>query len=220
MPRWANTVASTQLFWCTRRSTRRDLFNKEELSKATRALPQEGLEAVAAALAGAIDGAGDQRVDYWKNRVVPYLTDVFPNIHEWISPAIRESLGQVCIVAGGAFPAALKLLHAGLQTVKHPDYLVHRLHEAGLCEEFPEPALEFLHLTVEDGQPISAERTLRVPEGHSVGPARTRIRPPVPEAAKLPSKIQERLGLARYALDRVPTQGKGIRIRDCFRLYL
>ena len=128
----------------------RDIFNREELARATQALPQEGLEAVATALAGAIDGAGDQRADYWKYRVAPYLTNVFPNVHEKTSPAIAESLGQVCIAAGGAFPAAFRQLRAWLQPVEYPDYLVHCLHEAGLCERFPEQALEFLHLAVED----------------------------------------------------------------------
>ena len=132
----------------------RDVFDKEELARATWALPPEGLEMTADALAGAIDGAGDQRADYWTNRVGPYLANVFPNVHERISPAITESFGQVCIAAGDAFPAAIKQLHAWLQAVEYPDDLVHRLHEAGLCERFPEPALEFLHLIVEDGPPF------------------------------------------------------------------
>ena len=35
-----------------------DVFDNEELARATRGLPQEGLKAAVAALAGAIDGAG------------------------------------------------------------------------------------------------------------------------------------------------------------------
>ena len=128
----------------------RDMFKKEELAMATRALPPDGLEQAAAALARAIEGAGDQRAGYWKNRVMPYLRDVFPNIQERITPAITESLGQVCIAAGDAFPVALKQLRAWLQPVKHPDYLVHRLHEAGLCDRFPEQSLEFLDQIVRD----------------------------------------------------------------------
>ena len=128
----------------------RDLFDNEELTRATRALPQEGLEAAVATLAGALDGAGDQRADYWKNRVEPYLTSVFPNIHDRVSPEISEQFGQVCIAAGDAFPEALKHLRGWLQSVKFPEYLVHRLHEAGLCRRFPKQALEFLDLTIKD----------------------------------------------------------------------
>ena len=128
----------------------RDMFTKVELATATRALPPDGLKQTAAALARAIEGAGDQRSDYWKNRVMPYLRDVFPNTQERITPAITEHLAQVCIAAGDAFPAALKQLRAWVQPVKHPDYLVHRLHEAGLCDRFPERTLNFLDKVVRD----------------------------------------------------------------------
>ena len=128
-----------------------DVFDNEELARATRGLPQEGVKAAVAALAGAIDGAGDQRADYWKNRVEPYLTKIFPNIQDSVSPAISEKFGHVCISAGNAFPGALRQLREWLQSVKYPEHLVHRLHEAGLCGRFPKQALEFLDLTIEDG---------------------------------------------------------------------
>ena len=128
----------------------RDMFNKEELARATLTLPPDGLEQTAAALVRAIEGAGDQREDYWKNRVLPYLRGVFPSIQETITPAITGRLAQVCIAAGDAFPAALRQLRASLQSVKHPDHLVHRLHEAGLCDRFPEQTLDFLDQIVRD----------------------------------------------------------------------
>ena len=129
----------------------RDVFDNEELARATRGLPQEGLKAAVATLAGSIDGAGDQRADYWKNRAEPYLTKIFPNVQDSISPAISEQFGHVCIAAGSAFPGALRQLRGWLQYVKYPEYLVHKLHEAELCERFPEQALEFLDLTIEGG---------------------------------------------------------------------
>ena len=127
----------------------RDLFDNEELTRATQALPQEGLEAAVAALARALGGAGDQRADYWKNRVEPYLISVFPNTHDRGSPEISEQFGRVCIAAGDAFPKALEQLRGWLQSVKYPDYVVHCLHKAGLCRKFPKQALEFLDLTIE-----------------------------------------------------------------------
>ncbi|WIC27921.1 hypothetical protein QM048_06405, partial [Escherichia coli] len=53
----------------------------EEFRTAISALPQEGLEVAAQALYQALEGAGDQREEYWKNRVQPFWQQV------WQSPA-------------------------------------------------------------------------------------------------------------------------------------
>jgi hypothetical protein len=125
-----------------------DTFSISELAGATRALPPDGLHDAAQALVRALEGAGDQRVDYWTNRVAPYLHAIWPKTRDNISPAIAESLGHLCVAAQDAFPEALALLRAWLQPQAHPDYLVRRLHEAGLCGRFPEQALDFLSLVV------------------------------------------------------------------------
>lgn len=130
-----------------------DTFSITELASATRALPPEGLHNAAQALVRALEGAGDQRVDYWTNRVTPYLRTIWPKSRDNISPLIAESLGRLCVAAQDAFPEALALLHAWLQAPPHPDYLVHRLHEAGLCKRFPEHALNFLSLIIVGNQP-------------------------------------------------------------------
>jgi hypothetical protein len=127
-----------------------DTFTIAELAAATRSLPPDGLHDSAQALVRALEGAGDQRADYWTNRVVPYLHAIWPKTRNKFSPGIAESLGLLCVAAQDAFPAALALLRAWLQPPAHPDYLVHRLHEADLCGRFPEPALDFLSLVIGD----------------------------------------------------------------------
>lgn len=127
-----------------------DTFTVAELASATRALPADGLHEAAQALVRAMEGAGDQRVDYWTNRVTPYLHAIWPNTRDNVTPAISESLGRLCIAAQDVFPEALALLRPWLRPPAHPDYLVHRLHEAGLCDRFPEPALNFLSLVIGD----------------------------------------------------------------------
>lgn len=127
-----------------------DTFSTVELAAATRALPPDGLHDAAQALVRALEGAGDQRADYWINRVAPYLHAIWPKTRDKISPAIAESLGRLCVAAQDAFPDALALLRAWLQPLAHPDYLVHRLHEANLCGRFPEQALEFLSLVIRE----------------------------------------------------------------------
>lgn len=127
-----------------------DTFTTAELAAATRALPPDGLHDAAQALVRALEGAGDQRADYWTNRVTPYLHAIWPKTRDNISPAIAESLGRLCVAAQDAFPEALALLRAWLQPPAHPDYLVHRLHKVGLCGRFPEQALHFLNLVIGD----------------------------------------------------------------------
>ncbi|HGP0654933.1 TPA: anti-phage defense-associated sirtuin Dsr1 [Stenotrophomonas maltophilia] len=125
-----------------------ETFTTAELAAATRALPPDGLHDAAQALVRALEGAGEQRADYWTNRVAPYLHAIWPKTRDNVSPAIAESLGRLCIAAQDAFPEALALLRAWLQPPAHPDYLVHRLHESRLCGRFPEQALDFLSLVI------------------------------------------------------------------------
>lgn len=127
-----------------------DTFSIDELAGATRALPPDGLHHAAQSLVRALEGAGDQRADYWSNRVMPYLHAIWPKTRDNISPAIAESLGRLCVAAQDAFPEALHLLHFWLQPPAHPDYLVHQLHKAGLCGRFPNQALDFLSLVIGD----------------------------------------------------------------------
>lgn len=127
-----------------------DTFTTAELATATRSLPPDGLHDAAQALVRALEGAGEQRADYWTNRVAPYLHAIWPKTRDNVSPAIAESLGRLCVAAQDAFPEALALLRAWLQPPAHPDYLVLRLHEAALCGRFPEHALDFLSLVIGD----------------------------------------------------------------------
>lgn len=129
---------------------RRDTFTITELAGATRALPPDGLHEAAQALVRTLESAGDQRDDYWANRVTWYLHAIWPKTRNHISPAIAGSLGRLCVAALDAFPEALTLLRAWLQPLAHPDYLVHRLHEADLCGRFPQQALDFLSLVIGD----------------------------------------------------------------------
>lgn len=125
-----------------------DTFTTAELTTATLALPPDGLSVAARALVRALDGAGDQRADYWKNRVAPYLHAIWPKTRDNVSRKIADSLSLLCIAARDAFPEALAFLHAWLQPLAQPFYLVRRLNEANLCSDFPEEALEFLSLII------------------------------------------------------------------------
>ena len=128
----------------------RDVFTRTELAAATHALPQTGLDQAAEALVRSLEGTGEQRADYWANRVTVYLRDIWPKSTRVVSGPIARSFARLCIAAGDAFPPALERLHPWLKRVEEPNRLVHLLHEAELCIRFPKPALEFLDLVIAD----------------------------------------------------------------------
>ena len=127
-----------------------DVFRSHELAVATGALPQGALEHAAGTLFLAVDGAGDQRADYWKNRAAPYLKSIWPKTPDVISGTVSENFCRACIAAGDAFPEALRHIRSWLQPLQYPEGIAHALHEAQLDTRLPEPALELLHRIVGD----------------------------------------------------------------------
>jgi hypothetical protein len=122
-----------------------DIFTTKELASVTQNLPAEGLQSAAQALVRALEGAGEQREEYWLNRVLPYLKSIWPKSRNVKTPAISERLGRLCVAAREAFPDALKTLRYWLQPIERATYLIHLLNDAKLCQKFPSEALAFLN---------------------------------------------------------------------------
>lgn len=129
-----------------------DGYAVDEFRSAFVALPQEGLEESAQALSQALEGAADQREDYWKNRVQPFWHRIWPKSRDLANPRIAESLIRLIIAARYEFPAALEAVQDWLQPIEHPHYIVHLLRESGLCSRFPMDALRLLDATIADQQ--------------------------------------------------------------------
>ena len=127
-----------------------DTFTIAELSRAIKALPQAGLQKSARDLVRALEGAGDQRTNYWTNRVVPYFQSIWPKTKKHTSPAIAESFGQLCIAAGSDnFPDAFSMLRAWLQPLTHPCRLICKLNLSKICNKFPKLSLDFIDLVID-----------------------------------------------------------------------
>lgn len=129
-----------------------DTFTTAELAVATRALPPDGLHDAAEALVRALEGAGEQREDYWKYRIQPFWKRVWPKSRDLATPRISESLIRLVIAAREEFPAALAAVQDWLQPIEHPHYVVHLLHESNLCGRYPAEALELLNAVIADQQ--------------------------------------------------------------------
>jgi hypothetical protein len=129
-----------------------DGYTAKEWRGALGSLPREGLEQSAQALSQALEGAGDQREEYWTNRIKPFWRDIWPKSRALATTRIADSLARMCLAAGAAFPEALAAVLDWLHPIEHPYYVIHRLCESGLCARFPIHALRLLAAIVE-GQP-------------------------------------------------------------------
>jgi hypothetical protein len=125
-------------------------YTSADFRTAIGTLPQEGLHEVARALSQALEGAGEQREDYWKNRVRPFWQEVWPKSRDLASNSIAESLALMSIAAVGEFPSALAVVTDWLRPIEHPRNVVHHLHESGLSARFPEAALHLLDAIFDD----------------------------------------------------------------------
>jgi len=127
-------------------------YTVEEFRSAIGSLPQDGLEESAQALSQAVEGAADQREDYWKNRAQPFWQEIWPKSRDLATRRIAESLTRLVIAARGEFPAALAAVQDWLQPIEHPDYVVRLLCESGLCRLFSAEALLLLNAVIADQQ--------------------------------------------------------------------
>lgn len=139
---------------------RGDTFTIGELAGATRSLPQDGLHNVAQALVRAFESAGNRKADYWTNRIVPYVKNIWPNSRQNVSPSIAASFGRLCIAAKDNFPEAFVFLRPWLIRPSNPGFLVHLLEESDICRKFPQDSLDFLNAIVSD-QIIWSPRELK-----------------------------------------------------------
>lgn len=134
-----------------------DGYSVEDFRSAIGALPKEGLEQSAQALAQALEGAADQREDYWKNRVQPFWQQVWPKSRDLATPRIADSLFRLVIAAREEFPAAVTAVQHWLRPIEYPDYVIGLLNHSGLCTRFPAEALLLLNVVIAD-QPWAGQQ--------------------------------------------------------------
>jgi hypothetical protein len=123
-------------------------FTKKELASVTAQLPVEGLDRCAHSLAQGLDGAGEKRTEYWKNRVRPYLKEIWPKSNEAHSRAVSNAFTRLCMKAGEAFPDAVSTLKPWLSNAMQGDVTLHQFRETGFAKRFPDDSLTFLDAVI------------------------------------------------------------------------
>ncbi len=127
-----------------------DGYSAQDFRAAIEALPSEGLREASQALVQALEGAGEQRENYWVNRVQPFWQKVWPKSRDLATEKIASSFARLSIAARGEFPAAVSAVLDWLQPIEHSDHIVHLLHESGLARRFPEDGLRLLNALIEE----------------------------------------------------------------------
>jgi SIR2-like domain len=85
---------------------RGDTFSKSEMAAATRSLPIEGLQYAAQTLVQVLESAGEQRAESWRNRIKPYIHDIWPKSQQGRTASIAEQFARLCVTTSQAFPEA------------------------------------------------------------------------------------------------------------------
>jgi hypothetical protein len=127
-----------------------ETYTAKDFRVALGSLPQQGVEEAAQALVQALEAAGEQREDYWANRIRPFWQDIWPKSLQLASKDIAESLARLSIAAGGQFPAALAAVENWLQPIRAADFVVDSLDRSRLSGRFPEDALRLLDAVIDD----------------------------------------------------------------------
>jgi hypothetical protein len=130
-------------------------YKTEDFRAAFGALPQDALESASQALVQALEGAGEQREDYWANRIQPFWQAIWPKSEHLASDTMSQNLARLSIAARGRFVDVLNTVGDWLQPLEHTYLVVHLLHESGLSQRFPEAALRLLDALIRD-QPWGA----------------------------------------------------------------
>jgi hypothetical protein len=125
-----------------------DTFTSTELYEATNALPQTGLQECAHALVNALESAGEQREEYFMNRIQRYWHNVWPKSRDLASGPVGEELARLAIAARGAFPTALGMVRDWMQPTDHSQFITTDLSESNLCDRYPQDALTFLDVII------------------------------------------------------------------------
>jgi hypothetical protein len=125
------------------------IFTSAELYEAISALPQAGLQQSVNALVQALEGAGEQREQYWANRIQPFWQKVWPKSRQLASQDLAEQLAKLAIAAREEFPSALSMVRDWLRPSAESYYVVHLLQRSNLCAKFPRDALMLLDAIID-----------------------------------------------------------------------
>lgn len=143
---------------------RSDFFRNDELTSIIKNLPEEGLLGSIRELINALDGSGEHRHEYWKNRVKPFFLTFWPKSSEMITPKISETFSILCISTREDISEALQILKHWIILSEDLTFLFIKIEDAKLCTLYPMQILAVLDIIINDNWqkilPIELEQCL------------------------------------------------------------
>lgn len=140
------------------------VFTTDELVNAARRLPLGGIKDVLWTLSRSLRGADEQRIEYWNNRVKPYLGNFLHLIgDDKKSSDFSFYLAEICIMMKDHFIEAWSTIKSSIGSID--DWMLYRvisqLRESQVCTQHPLEALEFVDSVRPDAIHQSAEEISR-----------------------------------------------------------
>lgn len=127
-----------------------NIFTQDELRTAVRSLSLECLEDAVGTLDDLLNSS-KQHLEYWKNRVKPYLHDIWPKGSEYLTDEIIYKFMLLTVNSNDLFPQVFETVEQWLQPINDdPHYILYKMKEMELCNKFPESTLKFLCKIVDD----------------------------------------------------------------------
>lgn len=121
-----------------------DIFDDGELADALDKLPNEGLTHVAFALARAIDGIERSKIEYWNEKLYPFIMRAWPKSAARKVPEVSYAILEIILKSGDAFPLTYEALHHWLLPAEERMFRFKDLSEGDLCSKFPKEVLSLL----------------------------------------------------------------------------
>lgn len=120
-----------------------DFFSRTELQKAVGSLPIDGLVDSARQIQRSLEGAAEQRNEYWSLRVRPYFAKIWPK-KTYTNDSLTEVLARIAIAADVAFPEALKIVMPWLAPIPLAYHVLRELNQQTIGKRFPKDTLALL----------------------------------------------------------------------------
>lgn len=127
----------------------RQAFSPKEARAALERLGRDGVADAAHGIAVRLASAGEQREEYWTNRVKSLLEQVWPKSATLRSSEESCAFADMCIRAGGKFEDALTYVSPWLQPSPECRLIALHLAATPIPKDSPEPALRLLTAIVD-----------------------------------------------------------------------